>query len=56
MHACVQRAPAWPRLPARPRPSLQHRRQAVEAVYESQAMPGDHKVPGLEQGGAHYNM
>ncbi len=25
---------------------VQRKRQAVEAVYESQAMPSDHKVPG----------
>lgn len=29
----------------------ERRRQAVEAVYETRAMPGDHKVDGISQGG-----
>jgi hypothetical protein len=30
----------------------ERRRQAVEAVYETRAVPADHKVPGAEQEGA----
>ena len=33
----------------------ERRREAVEAVYESRAMPEDHKVPEEGQG-AHYGM
>ena len=36
-------------------PTLQRKRQAIEAVYEARAVPKDHKVPGEEKG-AHFGM